>query len=73
MQIRITLRNGNRYLLLLEESDADPEQVFGELAAGRSQALRGWVAVESQSPHEKIVVLGEEIVELHLLDENPAS
>ena len=69
MQIEVTLRNGNRYVLTLERADADAARVFSELAAGRSQALRGWVAVESlgASPSQ-VVVLGEEIVELHLVD-----
>ena len=69
MKITVTLRNGNQYVLILERPDADAERVFGELAAGRSQALRGWVAVQSPTTAEKIVVLGEEIVELHLVDE----
>lgn len=70
MKITVTLRNGNHYVLILERADADAERVFGELAAGRSQALRGWVAVQSAQASEKIVVLGEEIVELHLVDED---
>ena len=70
MKITVTLRNGNHYVLILERADADAERVFGELAAGRSQALRGWVAVQSSQVSEKIVVLGEEIVELHLVDED---
>jgi hypothetical protein len=70
VKITVTLRNGNHYALILERADADAERVFGELAAGRSQALRGWVAVQSTTTAEKIVVLGEEIVELHLVDED---
>ena len=70
MKITVTLRNGNHYVLILERADADAERVFGELAAGRSQALRGWVAVRSTQASEKIVVLGEEIVELHLVEED---
>jgi len=74
MQIEITLRNANRYVLVLDRADADPAQVFGELAAGRSQALRGWVAVESPGEAtRRIVVLGEEIVELHLVNESASS
>ena len=69
MHIEVTLRNGNRYVLILERADADAARVFGELAAGRSQALRGWVAVESPgAATSQIVVLGEEIIELHLVD-----
>ena len=73
MKITVTLRNGNHYVLILERADADAERVFGELAAGRSQALRGWVSVHSTTTSEKIVVLGEEIVELHLVSEDTLS
>lgn len=69
MQIRVTLRNGNQYLLALEPTQGDLEGLFNELAAGRSQALRGWVAVTPLNGEaQEIVVLGDEIVELHLLE-----
>ena len=69
MQIKVTLRNGNQYLLALEAADGDLGALFTELAAGRSQALRGWVAVTpADGGAEQVVVQGEEIVELHLVD-----
>jgi hypothetical protein len=69
VQIKVTLRNGNEYLLALESTDGDLEPLFTELAAGRSQALRGWVAVTpADGGSGQIVVQGEEIVELHLVD-----
>jgi hypothetical protein len=68
-QIRVTLRNGNQYVLMLDGETADADRLFGEVAAGRSQALRGWVAVHAASPRDKIVVQGEEIVELRLIDD----
>jgi hypothetical protein len=67
-QIRATLRNGNQYVLVLDGPDADAERLFGEVGAGRSQALRGWVSVEPLGSGEKIVVQGDEIVELQLID-----
>ena len=69
MQIKVTLRNGNQYLLALESPEGDLEGLFNELAAGRSQALRGWVAVNPPTGEaDQIVVQGDEIVELHLID-----
>jgi hypothetical protein len=69
VQIKVLLRNGHEYLLALERADGDLEGLFTELAAGRSQALRGWVSVTSATGGgEQIVVQGDEIVELHLID-----
>jgi hypothetical protein len=68
-QIRVTLRNGNQYVLTVDGANLDAERLFGEVAAGRSQALRGWVAVESADPRDRMVVQGEEIVELRLIDD----
>jgi hypothetical protein len=70
MEIRVTLRSGNTYLLLLDDDESDAERVFTELAAGRSQALRGWVPVTSEQGG-RIVVRGDEVLELHLVDEDP--
>lgn len=67
MEIKVVLRNGSEYLLILDRNEVDVERTFVELAAGRSQALRGWVAVQPASGAEETVVLGEEIVELHLI------
>jgi hypothetical protein len=72
-QIRVTLRNGNRYVLSLDGENANAERLFGEVAAGRSQVLRGWVAVDATDPRDKIVVRGEEIVELRLIDDESES
>ena len=69
MDLKLTLRNGNEYLLVLSDADSDAEGVFTELAAGRSQALRGWATVASEQGG-RIVVRGDEIVELHLIDEH---
>ena len=68
-RIGVTLRNGNRYVLILAGENADAERLFSEVAAGRSQALRGWVAVEAAHPGGRIVVQGEEIIELRLIDD----
>jgi hypothetical protein len=68
-RISVTLRNGNRHALILAGENADAERLFSEVAAGRSQALRGWVAVEAGHPGGRIVVRGEEIVELRLIDD----
>ena len=73
MEIKVILRNGNEYLLVLDRAEVDVERAFVELVAGRSQALRGWVTVQSRSGTEQIVVLGEEIVELHLIRADAAS
>jgi hypothetical protein len=70
VDIKVTLRNGNEYFLALGESDAGAEGLFTELAAGRSQALRGWVAVTSEEG-SRTVVRGDEIVELHLVGGSP--
>lgn len=69
MDIKVMLRNGNEYLLVLDSADSDAAGVFTELAAGRSMALRGWAAVASEQGG-RIVVRGDEIVELHLIDEH---
>jgi len=73
MEIKVILRNGNEYLLILDRAEGDVERAFVELAAGRSQALRGWVSVQPRSGNEQIVVLGEEIVELHLIGDDASS
>jgi hypothetical protein len=65
--IKAILRNGNEYILSLEGTSGDSAEVFTEVAAGRSQLLRGWVRVKPADGTNEIVVLGEEIVELHLL------
>ena len=67
MEIKVILRNGNEYVLILDRAELDVERAFVELVAGRSQALRGWVSVQPRSGTEQIAVLGEEIVELHLV------
>ena len=67
MRIKATLRNGNEYFLVLEPSGVDASELFTEVAAGRSQALRGWVRVERTDDADEIVVMGDEIVELHLV------
>jgi hypothetical protein len=67
MRIKAALRNGSEYTLSLDPAGADAEDVFTELAAGRSQALRGWVPVESPDGADKTIIAGEEIVALHLI------
>jgi hypothetical protein len=73
MPIKVTLRNGNEYLLLLDGPEADAERLYAELAAGRSQALRGWVSVESADGSVQTAVRGDEVVELHLVRDAAAS
>ena len=73
MEIKVILRNGSEYLLILDRAEVDVERAFVELAAGRSQALRGWVPVQPRSGTEQIVVLGEEIVEVHLIGDGASS
>lgn len=70
MEIKVTLRSGNEYVLVPSSEGADAEGLFTELAAGRSQALRGWVAVTS-GDGGRIVVRGDEIIEIHLVDGPP--
>jgi hypothetical protein len=65
VRIKATLRNGNEYVLVFEDG-LDPAAILTEVAAGRSQALRGWVRVEPMTGADASVVLGDEIVELHL-------
>ena len=74
MQIKATLRNGSEYVLVLEGANAEPTRIFDELIAGRSQALRGWVRVQTPDQRASVIaVLGSEIVELHLIGDGPAS
>jgi hypothetical protein len=72
VEIKLTLRSGNEYFLMLSSAGVDADVLFVELAAGRSQALRGWVAVTSEKG-ERTVVRGDEIVEMHFIDENERS
>ena len=59
--------------MILEDAEPDPATVFAELVAGRSRALRGWVPVRPAGAGEKqSFVQGEEIVELHLVDDETA-
>ena len=69
-RIVVTLRGGNRYQLLVHAEHSDSERLFEELAAGRSQALRGWVMVEQPGSGDRIAVHGDEIVELRLMEDD---
>ncbi len=61
-----TLRDGSEHLVSLN-SEADAAHVFDEVTAGRSQLLRGWVAVVPTDDATRAVVSGDEIIALRLV------
>jgi len=63
-----TLRDGSEHVLELG-SDTDAAHVLEELSAGRSQLLRGWVAVISPADSTHAVISGDEIVRLRLVQQ----
>jgi hypothetical protein len=66
-RIVVTLRDGSEHVLELEQ-DTSAAHVFDEVSAGRSQLLRGWVAVVPTADATQAVVSGEEIVKLRLAE-----
>jgi hypothetical protein len=62
------LRDGSERALVLDALEGDAAHVFDELTAGRSQLLRGWVAVQPREGEKQAVIRGDEIVELHLVE-----
>jgi hypothetical protein len=62
------LRDGSERALVLDVLEGDAAHVFDELTAGRSQLLRGWVAVQPREGERQAVISGEEIVELQLIE-----
>jgi hypothetical protein len=69
MELRVRLRNGDQYVLAVESHD-DVAQEFEELAAGRGEKLlRDWVRVLPDAVGQQdVIVRGDEIVEIQLVD-----
>jgi hypothetical protein len=63
-----TLRDGSEYVLVLDHRVDDPGHLLDEISAGRSQLLRGWVAVRPPGDSSQAVVSGDEIVKLRLAE-----
>jgi hypothetical protein len=64
-RIVVTLRDGSEHVLELDH-DTSAAHVFEEVTAGRSQLLRGWVAVIPTADATQAMVSGDEIVKLRL-------
>ena len=62
----VTLRDGSDHVLALS-SETAASHVFEEVTAGRSQLLRGWVAVVPSADSTRAVVGGDEIIALRLV------
>jgi hypothetical protein len=69
-RIVVTLRDGSEHVLELDH-DVSASHVFDEVSAGRSQLLRGWVAVVPTADAARAVVSGDEIVKLRLTGTSP--
>jgi hypothetical protein len=65
-----TLRDGSEHVLVLD-AGTDASHVLDEVSAGRSQLLRGWVAVHPPTGSRRAVVSGEEIIRLRLVGRRP--
>ena len=63
-----TLRDGSEYVLVLDPRVDDARHLLDEISAGRSQLLRGWVAVRPPRDSSQAVVSGDEIVKLRLVE-----
>jgi hypothetical protein len=70
LDIVATLRDGSEHTLLLDTlaGNGDAAHVLAEISAGRSQLLRGWVAVRPQPGATQAVVSGSEIMQLRLVE-----
>jgi hypothetical protein len=68
-----TLRDGSEHTLLLDTVNSDAAHILDEVSAGRSQLLRGWVAVVPPDGATQAVVSGDEIVQLRLVEAPPPS
>jgi hypothetical protein len=63
----ITLRDGSEHAVVLE-TGADAGHLLDEVSAGRSQLLRGWVAVRPPTGSGRALVRGDEIIRLRLVE-----
>ena len=63
----VTLRDGSEHVVALE-TGADAGHLLDEVSAGRSQLLRGWVAVRPPTGSGRALVSGEEIIRLRLVE-----
>ena len=70
VKIIVSLRDGSEHVLELG-SDAKAAHVFDEVGAGRSQLLRGWVAVVPPVGATRAIIRGEEVVGLRLVSHDP--
>jgi hypothetical protein len=66
-EIVATLRDGSEHILVLDTTTSDAAHILDEVSAGRSQLLRGWVAVRPPAGSMQAVVSGDEIVQLRLV------
>ncbi len=66
-EIVAILRDGSEHTLLLDTIDYDAAHILDEVSAGRSQLLRGWVAVRPPAGATRAVVSGAEIAQLRLV------
>ena len=64
-----TLRDGSEHVLVISGHIDDPALLLDEISAGRSQLLRGWVAVRPPADATQAVVSGDEIVRLRLVED----
>jgi hypothetical protein len=73
VEIRLRLRDGQEYELLVENGDV--ESRYRELVSGRRRdLLEDWVRVEpGKRGHRAAAVRGDEIVEVRLVDADMAA
>jgi hypothetical protein len=62
-----TLRGGIDHVILLD-AGANAAHTLDEVSAGRSQLLRGWVAVRPPTGSARAVISGDEIISLRLVE-----
>ena len=63
----VTLRDGTEHVVALE-TGSDAGHLLDEVSAGRSQLLRGWLAVRPPTGSGRALVRGDEIIRLRLVD-----
>jgi hypothetical protein len=69
-RIVATLRDGSEHTLDLSP-DLGAATVLDEVSAGRSQLLRGWVAVAPAAGSTQAIIRGDEVVRLRLVSPRP--
>ena len=68
LEIVATLRDGSEHVLVISGHIDDAAHLLDEISAGRSQLLRGWVAVRPPADATRAFVSGDEIVRLRLVE-----